>query len=404
MNKIINDLLNTNARVIIPDFGAFIIKQKSPRLIVFNEFLRYNDGLLIDYISASEGINKDVAKGKVAKYVEEINSRLNTGEGIVFEGIGKLVKESNGKLTLVEITASDAVVQKKEKKSTAAKPTAEVEKDKTPKIAEDTKHPDATPKNIATAPPEPVKIKKDETVKETEPVEQKTEIELNVGKEEVKPPQPEKKITQKEEKVTVTPIKTAKETDTPVKKEPDVKPVEQKIKKTKSNTLQIVIWIILILVVNGLIISWFVFNDKITEMFSKNKKQATEEVIVTEEPLNIVSDEPADEIPPAEQVEEETTAPSVTPVDQPEVNASESPTVTSDRKLYYIVAGCFRDEGNADNLVKELQQNGYKARKFGMIGNLHAVSFNAYTEKADALAELKNIRNSGNPEAWIIYY
>ena len=121
MNKIINELLNTNARVIIPDFGAFIIKQKNPRLVVFNEFLRYNDGLLIDYISVSEGIEKDAAKVKVTKFVEEINKILSQDDEVFLEGLGKLAKDSTGKLTFTEDTAASKESQQKEEKKPAAK-------------------------------------------------------------------------------------------------------------------------------------------------------------------------------------------------------------------------------------------------------------------------------------------
>ncbi|MFO7657918.1 MAG: SPOR domain-containing protein [Bacteroidales bacterium] len=404
MNKIINDLLNTNARVIIPDFGAFIIKQKSPRLVVFNEFLRYNDGLLVDYFSASEGISKDVARSKLAKYVEDINSRLNSGEEIVFEGIGKLIKESNGKLSLADISAAETSGQKKEKKNSVTTPTDERDKDKTRKKEEDEKEPSAIPEVKADRSPEPVNIKKEETMDKSLPVEQKTEIELSVEKEESKPSQPEKVVAPKEEKITVTPIKTTREKETPVKPQPVQKSVEQKTQKSKSNTAQIVIWILLILVVNGLIISWFVFNDKITDMFGKNKNQTTEEIVPADESPELSAEEYAADVAPADLSPEGSNLPAAAPTSQLEERAADKPAITGDRKFYYIVAGCFREEGNADKLAEELKQNGYNARKFGIIGNLHAVSFNAFADKTDALKELKKIRNTGNAEAWIIYY
>ncbi|NJM14971.1 MAG: hypothetical protein HC896_05945 [Bacteroidales bacterium] len=51
MDAYIVELLNSNKRVIIPDFGAFIVKQGTPVTYVFNEFLKYNDGLLIDHVA-----------------------------------------------------------------------------------------------------------------------------------------------------------------------------------------------------------------------------------------------------------------------------------------------------------------------------------------------------------------
>jgi len=67
---------------------------------------------------------------------------------------------------------------------------------------------------------------------------------------------------------------------------------------------------------------------------------------------------------------------------------------------YYIVAGCFRDEVNADSLVASLKLLGYKAEKFGKIGNLYAVCFASFDNKDKAVSELKKIREK-IPSAWM---
>ncbi len=67
---------------------------------------------------------------------------------------------------------------------------------------------------------------------------------------------------------------------------------------------------------------------------------------------------------------------------------------------YYIVAGCFRDEVNADSLVASLKLLGYKAEKFGKIGNLYAVCFASFDDKEKAVPELKKIREKV-PSAWM---
>ena len=73
MDKILVELLDKNSRVILPDFGAFIIKQKDPKVVIFNEFLRYNDGLLIDYVASSQNIDKEAAKVISGKPVLSFN-------------------------------------------------------------------------------------------------------------------------------------------------------------------------------------------------------------------------------------------------------------------------------------------------------------------------------------------
>ena len=98
MEKSINALLNSNLRVIIPDFGAFIIRQNEPRIIVFNEFLRYNDGLLIEYIARTEGFETDIARNMVADYAVEVTKVLDSGKPYTIKGLGTLQKDSAGKI------------------------------------------------------------------------------------------------------------------------------------------------------------------------------------------------------------------------------------------------------------------------------------------------------------------
>jgi hypothetical protein len=71
---------------------------------------------------------------------------------------------------------------------------------------------------------------------------------------------------------------------------------------------------------------------------------------------------------------------------------------------YYIVAGCFRDEMNADDLVQSLQKSGFKAEKFGKIGDLYAVSFSSYDDKEAAAIELARIREESHPDAWMAQF
>ena len=57
------EMLREKSRVIIPEFGAFLMKQEYKTdnnvtgtfVISFNDFLRFNDGLLIDNIPDGEG-------------------------------------------------------------------------------------------------------------------------------------------------------------------------------------------------------------------------------------------------------------------------------------------------------------------------------------------------------------
>lgn len=101
INQYIKDLLLLNDCVIIPEFGGFVSNYRpavikhnrfSPpsKEIAFNPKLQNNDGLLINYISETEGIGYFDAKQKVEAFVDESLLRLENYERIVFDAVGQL--------------------------------------------------------------------------------------------------------------------------------------------------------------------------------------------------------------------------------------------------------------------------------------------------------------------------
>ncbi|MBN2214692.1 MAG: SPOR domain-containing protein [Bacteroidales bacterium] len=416
MNKIINELLNTNARVIIPDFGAFIIKQKNPRQVVFNEFLRYNDGLLIDYISGSEGIEKSAAKARVTKFLEEINQKLDRGDEVIMEGLGTLVKDSAGKLTFSEITAKSDKSQQKVKKTTARKeesakvtPEARPEPKKEDVVKQDKEDKEEKEEKEEKKPAEE---KAEQTEKDKKPAEEsKTKeekpVEITFEKDDIKPAPPKEEQKPKEEKISVTPVKTSEMKEKSVRAEYTAAEGKKPVKKTKrkSNSMQILAWIILIVLVNAAIVAWFLFNDQITGLFKRDRfkqHEMTTDIGAEQETPAIEQEYEPDE---AAEAPAGSDLPQKTVQDQePSVMTPAAQPAMHDRKEYYIVAGCFREESNADQLVLELRKKGFQAEKFGKIGTLHAVSFSSFADKSAALEELKKIRNTEQEGAWIAYY
>lgn len=105
----IKELLLLNDCVIIPEFGGFVSNYKPAthqnaqfapptKAISFNEKLKFNDGLLINYLVEKEGDNYLAASRKVDLLVQEMNYRLTDGETINIEGIGELVYDENESL------------------------------------------------------------------------------------------------------------------------------------------------------------------------------------------------------------------------------------------------------------------------------------------------------------------
>jgi len=68
---------------------------------------------------------------------------------------------------------------------------------------------------------------------------------------------------------------------------------------------------------------------------------------------------------------------------------------------FYIIAGAFRDSGNAIELVKELKTKGYNAVIVTKNSDITQVSFGLYNSQQEADAALAKIKIQ-EPEAWIL--
>jgi nucleoid DNA-binding protein len=99
----INELIQKNGSITIHDFGAFILKETSSRIdekhnlmlppsviLNFDENIKTNDNILIDYVSKTENISTENAADAVKKFTEQLNALLNSGKTVEFRNIGKL--------------------------------------------------------------------------------------------------------------------------------------------------------------------------------------------------------------------------------------------------------------------------------------------------------------------------
>lgn len=109
INQYIKELLLLNDCVIIPEFGGFVANYKPATIennqffpptkeIAFNNKLNSNDGLLINFISETEGIDYFSAKQKLDSFVEETNLNLERKRNVHFEGVGYLHYDSRENL------------------------------------------------------------------------------------------------------------------------------------------------------------------------------------------------------------------------------------------------------------------------------------------------------------------
>ena len=109
INQYIKELLLLNDCVIIPEFGGFVANYKPATIennqffpptkeIAFNNKLISNDGLLINYISETEGASYFSAKQKLDNFVEQTLLNLERNRNVYFDGLGYLHYDSRENL------------------------------------------------------------------------------------------------------------------------------------------------------------------------------------------------------------------------------------------------------------------------------------------------------------------
>lgn len=70
---------------------------------------------------------------------------------------------------------------------------------------------------------------------------------------------------------------------------------------------------------------------------------------------------------------------------------------------YHVVAGAFRDEKNAEHVFKKLTKMGFKARRLEVNKHgLYPVLYGSFATYAEAQKVKNEVRESDNPEAWLL--
>jgi hypothetical protein len=447
MEKYILSLLMENSRVIIPEFGAFIIRQLNPPEIAFNSLLTFNDGILTEYVSQHSGISFIEASAKVSDYAEKLKADLLLHNRLTFNEIGWVWTDDTGEKQFTPWKETGSIQTEthpgtrdiesilKEAELTAKSeaefipespiiPTGEqvpfvlddtlkdvdidATKDILPKKSpeEEAVTPDTSPESFSLEDSGITETLADISVeKPIIPQVNESEVKHDLHQEEALTEQVIQKevITDKQiivpEDTTVStvsesiPYKPKKPLEQ-VWQENELKSADfskaQKEKKKKS-------WIIPVSIIGVVIIlavaAWLVFPDQVKNIFNPNQ-QAYEEAIPEEgaiEGFDITSagDDKDEQVP-------EATVQTETPFVPDNYQASGN--------KYYVVAGCFKSRLNAEKYVAELRDKGFNAELFGTHDNLYAVSFSSFSSRNQALNEMKRIQETIEPKAWVLLY
>lgn len=384
LSKYIKNLLDVNSRVIVPDLGAFMLKGDASKTVYFNEFLRFNDGLLVDYIAEQEQIDKIEAAKKVKAFVDSINKQLSGNKAVSIEGIGSLYLDINEKIQLKvldEVTPQPSKQPEAERETTPREVLFELEKSEPASVPEPKSEPAPTPTPVS------------EVKKEPKPQAAKAS----------KQPANETWVVSEEPK-----------------KEPVIQKAES-IEASPSTTKRMIFVGVFGLLMIAIIV-YFAFlrtpskdnnvNQNIIIGAAAKKdslKPAQKDTISKPATTKAETKPQSKELTKSKEEAKKQPEPKL-PESKPkaaELKAvpKETPKASSPKNngdAFYVIAGTFSVESNADRLVKKLKEEGYAPAKIkNEAKNLFYISYSSFGNKDAAHREMKKLKASGKEGVWI---
>jgi len=392
MENYIYQLLANNNRIIIPGLGALIVKNDPSKTIYFNEFLKFNDGLLVNFVAEKEKIDVPASTQKVNEFAEELTKILNSGKSVKIGEAGSLTKDSSGKI----IFENDG--QSNDAENARFQPGA--------------KEPENNADSFTSTIEPPVSKPLERPVEKPKPAE---EFKTNIA-----PPKVDTKTSQSS-KYEPKPVQRSKDIQSkaikPQKKEKPVKTSGPK------NYKGITISAIIIIPIIALCIWIFAFNGQKTLVTMKHKvqnllmakisKPKPETVALVKSdstktssiktPPPVAIKDTKQQTETKQQIETKQQTEIKPPASTETVSKSPKQQTSPNGKRYYIIGGSFKSEQNAENYIKKLKNKGYDSEKIEKIGEFHTVSIKSADTKEEALVELKKIKKDVEPNAWLLY-
>ncbi len=374
MEKYISELIKENNRVIIPNFGAFIISKENGISILFNNFLSFNDGLLVNYVAEQKGIDTIVATDQVFNYVDSLKKELDEKGIYSIDKLGVFKKDENGILRFQQ--ADDFEDNLDSGGSTKEEPSEFVNED-TVEVKKEAILLDIDNDSDITDAPEEEKIKEDTS---TNKVEDKEPV-FTIDKEE----EEDKPIKQEKAPITTPPPPPKEESkvkSTTTNKKVVNKYAQKAIKEKKRK--DITTFIVIALLVVLCIAVYFVFFNN-----SKKEKVKTTPIKV-EKPIQ----EKSAIIDTVKEVISE-------PVIQADTKETSKKPEISKSKDFYIIVGSFKKQDNAENYVSKLKGLGFTNAEIIPKGNMFLVSADSDPSYRVIEARQQEILEKDRLESWL---
>lgn len=366
MEQYLLELIKTNNRVIVPNFGAFIVSRDAGTTVLFNNFLSFNDGLLINHVSKKEDIDTHEATRKVSDLVDNIKQELDKNGEYTIEKLGSFTKDQNGILRFTQDPHLAALLPD--------------EKPKEKKPEEDMALLDIDNEE----PPEKTKKSTDDKKRNAEPKKSPA----SEGKKKTQPVQKEKEVRGKKEKVAVSAQK--KEFEPQKSKAPSAPVIEAgKTQKDEGKRSFLPPWLIgLIILIPVVVILLYLFwwRDR-----DKREEQ-------TKDPIGIVDTmpkQPAIDSAAIKKAEEER-------LRKEEEARKQEEAQKGSLRGHHIIVGSFKNEANARNLVNDLKSKGFENAFSFREKGLTMVSAESHESLVKAREAQEKLLQEQRLENWIL--
>ncbi len=431
IDELIVELIQEHKNVIVPGLGSFIKSEGSGSFtVLFNEYLKYNDGLLQNKVQQQASCTKEEAMELITSYSNAVLSQIEVDGSYLIVDLGVILLKS-GKITFEYTGAEKAHSTTKEieeANAAAATPPSEDEIEAT--ILNDIK--DANDQGV-----DPLVTEESLSAGDQRVGDDISEADIDEEEDEV----PDPSDLELEELSSITQMSATAEEEEEEEEEEETAGFTSETSERTSPTPPAnkprkgkgMLWLGTGFLISGLSLLFWLQRDKLSEILGiDNKNLAMESTLdstkeenknvlmevedsstnmETDQSLtvNITEDTTHENMDTIKQIEEIIdTVESNFPKEEIEPSYTEPEEIenTVSAKKYHIIGGSFSSEKNASQFVTTLKESGYdKALIIGQRNELYTVSFGGYESKDDAKEQADRIISDGKFQgAWVLYY
>ncbi len=382
-------------KVFIPDFGAIIYSEATDS-IDFNDLLTFDDGKVIEEIKSRKKTSKKVAEKALKEHIDDLKEKLDAGKSHLIRGLGYLYKNEEGSYAIQK--KKPVLLAKGEK---AEEGSLEEENTSLPQIdsaennAKEDVASESDPPFIEDFAPDDIEpdLIIGQELEEEEYADSTKDREALLGNE--------------EQSYAYKPILSAEDEDVQeyYKRKDDYESEDKK----RSPLFFIVAATVIILLLASAALYYFKFysSDKTSfieniSMVSANTSNPEDDQ--TENNASNESNSSNEKLQKANSgsgsIEEEQNNSNV--LNEAIASSSGSLDPTQQDKIYSLILGSFKVEGNANNFHAHLIGQGKDVSIFRRTGSFHFVGYEQIAGKSNALKLLEATRAEEEPTAWII--